>query len=118
MTSDSTTHLLTKLLDLTAERQRVLSHNLANVNTPGFRRKDIKFEQDLGAALRQGPSGLSDFQPQVEEDAHAAVRADGNSVQFDLELAEMSKNAMLYQLAMQAMQQRISLTRTAVTGRA
>src|SRR5205823_3676225 len=70
-------------------RQSALSGNLANVDTPGYLRKDVDFQGALQAALGTGADpGNVNFAAQT--DASAPVRADGNSVDIDRENAELS----------------------------
>src|SRR5204863_397644 len=65
-------------------RQGVLAGNLANIDTPGYVRKDVDFHGALSAALQAGddPSGAGFA---AADDTAAAVRADGNSVDVDAE---------------------------------
>lgn len=51
MTTDTTFQVLEKALDGSSHRHRVLANNIANVNTPGFKRTDISFQEDLRKAL-------------------------------------------------------------------
>ena len=114
---DQTSQLLLHWLDGAALRQRVLSNNLANVNTPGYTRQDVTFETALNEALKQGPQALDHFQPEVVTDHASPARLDGNNVQLETELSEMSKNALAYQTAMQLLSMKMSMERMAVTGR-
>jgi len=113
--TDPTQLLLTRLLDATALRNRVLANNVANADTPGFIRQDVPFERELAAAVRGGC--LESFAPKIEADKTAPTRADGNNISVDRELAELNKNAMMHQMAIQLMQQKLSMQRMAITGR-
>lgn len=117
MASTGSLEILQKSLDLTARRHRVLAHNLANVSTPGYRRQDLNFEAAFREAVSQGPEAVEQFEPVVTIDDSAPVRADGNSVSLDQELAEMSKNSMAFQMAMQMLNTRLSIERMAISGR-
>ncbi len=117
MSNDPSSQILSKVLDLAAARQRVLSNNLANLNTPGFTRSDLKFTEELADAVRSGPRALAQLSVGPVQDESTPVRFDGNNVQLETELAEMSKNALLYQMAVQAMNSRLSMLRMAATGR-
>jgi len=113
---DRSIQILQRMLDLTAERHRVLANNLANINTPGFKRMDLQFGNDLAAAVKEG--SLARLDVDATEDTSAPVRPDGNSVQLETELSEVSKNAMLHQMVLGVLSQRMGIMRTAVTGRA
>jgi flagellar basal-body rod protein FlgB len=112
---DVTTQALSKLVDATVQRQRVLANNLANVDTPGFIRQDLPFEENLAEAMRRGD--LSNFSPKITTDKTTPPRADGNNVQIERELAELNKNMLMHQMAIQIMQTKMTMQRSAVTGR-
>lgn len=96
------------MLDLVSQRQRALASNLANVDTPGYVRKDISFDQYLGTmnnpletelSIKLGPSGLIDEQDVGVDPAH--------------ELAEMQKMSLLYAVASRKMTSIINEMKTA-----
>src|SRR5262249_39251974 len=107
--------LLTQVLDAAALRQRVIAQNVANVNTPGYRRLAVTFEDDLGGALA-APSGGLPVRPHVVV-ADGPERVDGNTVDIDQEMNNLTKNALLYEAAAQILTSRIALMRSAITGR-
>jgi flagellar basal-body rod protein FlgB len=76
-------------------RQSALAANLANVDTPGYLRKDVDFQSALQSAMASGddPRAIS-FS--AETDAAAPVRVDGNSVDVDAESAALAENALTY----------------------
>lgn len=77
-------------------RQTLLTDNLANVNTPGYQRKDVDFHATLQAAQQTGSSMESvAFSPST--DASRTVRPDGSGIDADQESAELAKNALEYQ---------------------
>ena len=102
-----------KTLDAAWLRNDVLSHNLANVDTPRYNRKDVDFESFMRSALtedmddlivkrRHGfkmgkQSDLSSVKPLVTEDYNSmSMRIDGNNVDVDAEMAQMAKNTIKY----------------------
>ena len=97
-------------LDLIAQRQRALGSNLANVDTPGYVRRDIDFSQYLGGASsaletklaqKMGPSPMFDYEQNVEI----------NPAQ---ELTEMQKNSILYTVATRRMSNIINQMKTVI----
>src|SRR5262245_35188310 len=89
--------LLAKLLDAVALRHRAIAQNVANVNTPGYRRLDVSFEDALAQELRTHPeSQATTLKPNVIEQGGGPERADGNNVDIDAEMGRLSKNALLY----------------------
>ncbi|MCK9247729.1 MAG: flagellar basal body protein [Solirubrobacteraceae bacterium] len=72
-------------------RHELLASNLANVNTPGYQRRDVDFHAALRGAMAAGEPGAARFDPVTEA---GAVTADGNGVDVERESAELSKNAL------------------------
>lgn len=114
--TDPTAQSLTRLLDATSMRHRVLAGNLANAETPGYVRQDVAFEEALSEAVKSGD--FSGFDLKIQSDTTKPVRADGNNIQLDEELAELNKNALLHQTALQILQNRMAMERSVITGRA
>lgn len=107
--------LLAQVLDTAALRHRVIGQNVANVNTPGYRRLEVLFEESLAHALEAPGSGAA-AKPQVVV-ADGPARVDGNTVDIDREMGDLSKNALLYQTAAQILTSRLATMRVAITGR-
>jgi flagellar basal-body rod protein FlgB len=109
------------LLDAAALRHEALATNLANVETPGFKRLDLApdFARQLdNYASNPDPAALATLQPKVSEDLTArAVRPDGNNVQLDRELLEMNRNALEYEMLTQFASDSIKRLKSAITGR-
>jgi flagellar basal-body rod protein FlgB len=109
--------LLSKLLDVTEMRHRVIAQNVANVNTPGYRRQEVVFEDSLAECLKRGDAlGVKSVQPQIVEAASESARADGNTVDIDDEMGRLDKNTTLYRMLAQVLTSKISTMRSAITG--
>lgn len=113
--------LAKKLLDAAALRHEALAANLANLETPGFKRLDLApdFARQLQeVAARPDAATIADLQPKVAEDhATRAVRADGNNVQLDRELLEINRNSLEYDFLTQYASDSIRRLRSAIMGR-
>src|SRR5437868_1293528 len=97
--------VLAQLLDVAALRHRVIAQNVANVNTPGYRRRAVEFEGDLAKALATpGPTPLVKPKVVIED---GPERVDGNTVDIDREMNALAKNALLYQAAATVVQSRV-----------
>jgi flagellar basal-body rod protein FlgB len=107
--------VLSQILSASSLRHKVIAQNVANVNTPGYRRLAVTFEDDLSKAMGQ-PGGVGHVKPQVVI-ADGPERVDGNTVDIDREMNELSKNALLYQAATQILASRLSSLRAAIAGR-
>jgi flagellar basal-body rod protein FlgB len=102
-------------------RQQALSDNLANVDTPGYVRKDVDFHGALQAALAgagtpsaAAASSLDSMSFSATADTSGAMRVDGNSVDVDKESSELSQNALEYQSLEQVARSRIEILQSAM----
>ena len=108
-----------QLLDAATLRHEALAANIANVETPGYKRVDLpkEFSHEFAAHLRGG-GGAGAPAPLIAEDASAtARRKDGNNVQLDKELLAMSKNEAEYDTLAEFVSGSIKQLRLAITGR-
>ena len=110
--------LLARLMDVAALRHGVLAHNIANVNTPGFKKRRVEFEQEFQQALVRGGSGATQVQPVITESGDPPLRNDGNNVDIDKELGRLGKNAMLFRTYSTLLSRHLSLMKAAVSGQA
>ena len=118
MSAPSQIGLLTKLLDVAHVRHEVIAQNVANVNTPGYRRQDVQFEQAFAQALAANQQGTAlRLQPKVIVPEGGAQRQDGNNVDIDVEMGQLSKNSLLYKVYAQILAVQLAQMRSAVSGR-
>lgn len=109
---------LAKLIDVSTVRHRVLANNIANVNTPGFQRREVHFEETLAKQLqRDGRVNLQAVSAEVRVDKKSPSRVDGNNVDIDGEIGSMQKNALLHNTYLQIINSRVSQMRSAISGR-
>ncbi len=106
--------LLGRMINATELRQRVISNNIANVNTPNYRRLDIDFEKQLADELN-GKSG-DQASPSIVLTPGLTARADGNNVDIDREIGQLNKNAMLQQTYIQLLGSQLEQMRMAIEG--
>jgi len=119
--SDNTYELARKLMDLTALRQEAIASNIANAETPGYRRIDVSpdFASQLKAQVGAGApvAQLDSLQPSLVEDAQArTVRPDGNSVDLEHELLTMNKNSVEYGFLTEIASTNIKQLKMAISG--
>ena len=85
------------LLDTAALRQRVIAENLANAETPGYHAREVGFDDAVAKAVQSGDLHAAEgAKPHVTERA-GHPKSDGNTVNVELELGEMNRNALAYQ---------------------
>lgn len=106
--------LLGRLIRASEMRQRVISNNLANVNTPNYRRLDVDFETQLAQELQGHAFG--EAQPEIYETPGLKTKADGNNVDVDREIGQLNKNAMLSQAYIQLLGNNLAQMRLAIEG--
>jgi flagellar basal-body rod protein FlgB len=110
--------LLTRLLDVASLRHQVISQNLANVNTPGYRKLEVSFEDAFTRAMgKQGEMSALRVRPRVVEASANSQRQDGNTVDLDKEVGSLNKNSILFNTAVQMLVSRVNMMRSAITGR-
>lgn len=86
-------------------RQRAISTNIANLETPGYRRVAVEFEALLAKALDSGRGkvemrDLQDLDPEVVQPQNTTVKTNGNDVSLEMEIGEMVKNSLRHQTYM------------------
>jgi len=110
-----------KLLDAAALRQEAIASNIANAETPGYRRLDLAptFAEQLKSRMAAGESVAGDdsLRPTLSEDLNArSVRPDGNSVEIEHELLAMNKNSVEYNYLTEVVSNNIKQLKLAITG--
>ena len=112
---DTTQLGLERAISGAALRQTALASNLANANTAGYKAKDVDFHSALRSAFEAGASAEEVHRtPFAESTQTGVVRADGSSVDVDVESAKLSENAMEYQALVQVARGRIDILRSAM----
>ena len=85
-------------------RSKVTANNLANLNTPGFRRYAVRFEKHLSDALASGTKvDLDQIKAEMFRPMDTSVDSQGNDVNVDMEIGEMVKNSARYKTYMRIM---------------
>ena len=109
-------NVLQTSLDAAALRNELIANNIANVNTPDYKRKDLRFETELKNAMylsnedsvdaRVDKLDLNTLEPEVYTDySELSYRMDGNNVDIDTENAILAENQIKYEGLMTAMNQ-------------
>lgn len=118
---DPTSAALAKTLDGCATRDRVLAHNIANAETPGFTRADVSFEEAISAALSSSDNrptaqldALSRVEPTVQDDLQTPRRPDGNNVEMEREMAALAENSLQFDSTAQMLAMKLRVLRLAI----
>ena len=110
--NDKTLKALTTALNFREMRQELISSNVANANTPGFKAKKLDFEEALARALDVdgnmqmntndtrhhdvGNGGFNNLEPEVYDNPNGVVSETGNTVDVEAEMAQMAENKLMY----------------------
>ena len=118
MLFDTTQLALERAIEGAGKRHQALAANIANANTPGYRRVDVDFHGALAAAIGRGPEGRSalerlSFSPVADASA-GVTRADGSTVDIESESAKLAANALEQSAAVQVAHARIGILRAAM----
>ncbi|WP_127716588.1 flagellar basal body rod protein FlgB [Halobacteriovorax sp. HLS] len=127
---NKTIQALAASLNFRQMRQEIISSNVANAETPGYKAKKIDFESALARALDVdgkmqmnttderhfdvGNGGFNNLKPEIYDDPNGVVSDDGNTVDRDAELAKMAENKILYDASIQLLNKKIGLMKYAV----
>ena len=103
---------LSRALDLTAQRQSLVSQNIANIDTPGYHTRDLDFRQELQRAL----AGEDAAEPMVREVPGLIARPDGNNVSIDRESLLMAQNQLQFQVDVQLLRAEFNRLQLAING--
>lgn len=124
-------NMLESALGASSLRQQVISNNIANVNTPGFKKSEVTFEDRLQSAIeankklsilartheRHYPHKVNtDISPMINTITNTSLRVDGNNVDIDAEMAEMAKNNIYYNAVVQKVQHYFSNIKSCING--
>jgi len=116
--------LARKLLDASVLRQDAIATNVANAETPGFRRLDIApdFAVQLRARMESATGDfaqtVSGMRPHLAEDQTArSVRPDGNTVEIERELLAMDRNLVEHQFLSDVISNNLKQLKIAISGR-
>ena len=110
-----------KTLDAVVLRQEAIANNIANLETPGYKRIDLapSFESELERASASGdPEEISSLKPTLAVDSAAVPSSrDGNTVHLQNELMQMDENAVTHSLETQLIGGMLQRMQMAITGK-
>jgi len=113
--------ILERLVQQTGIRHGVLASNIANVDTPNYRARDVSFGQVLGSEMHMATPDPQHLQAGESASGAGEVQgedsrpwADKNNVEMDLEVAKMTENAMLMEAAVTLLTKKIQMYKNAM----
>lgn len=140
LTSNSNMDIMAKALDAYTLRNNTIASNIANADTPGYKRKEVEFESVLNKALEEAKTGSTmvanrDIKGRIanqanlksgeriidgikatvfEQDTADMYRIDGNNVDIDNEMTELVKNQLRYSTVLSQINKQFQAMRTAM----
>lgn len=106
--------ILLRLMTASTLRAKVLSENIAHQNVPGYKRKDVRFEEFLAERMGRGARSLDDVEPVIVTDYTSPASPDGNNVNIERETASMKENALLFESYAAVLQMKNELLRASI----
>lgn len=117
-------------LDSAALTQRVIANNVANVNTPGFKKSHVSFTEELKRALDEkspamitshprhfgGATDVRRVSPRVVQDRDTVMRYGRNNVDIDQEMVDLAANTILYDFSANALSSRLGILGYVIRG--
>lgn len=99
--------LLEKALNVRAFYHKILAANMANVETPGYKEKDIEFEAELDRSL----GSTRDIEVREKADAGGATAIDGNTVNMENQIVKLTENTVMFHAFVQLINKKFSMMR-------
>lgn len=110
-----------RMMDFTALRHEAVASNLANLETPNYKRVDVApvFRTELQQAIAAGETKrVRSLRPQLQVDPTATARnRDGNTVRFEEELTQFNQNVLEHSVETHMVTNALLKLRLAITGR-
>ncbi len=123
--NDKTLQAIASALKFREMRQEIISSNIANAETPGYKAKRLGFEEALARALdvdgeltmnvtdkqhhNVGGGGFNNLQPEVYDDPNGIINESGNTVNSEDEMAKMAENKIMYDALVGLMNKKLGL---------
>jgi flagellar basal-body rod protein FlgB len=96
-------------------RQKAIASNVANLETPGYRRVDVRFQELLAKALESDdPQDIKEFEPEFFNPMDTPVKPNGNDVTLEAEVGQMVENSLRHKLYVRLLNKKYQQMETAI----
>jgi flagellar basal-body rod protein FlgB len=96
-------------------RQQAIAANIANLQTPGYRRVDVRFEQLLAKAMESGNDDeIAKVEPEFFHPMDTPLQSNGNDVTLEDEVGRMVENSLRYKTYMRLLDKKYKQMETAL----
>lgn len=124
--------VLTAAVDGNSARYQSVSNNIANVNTPGYKKTTVNFEDELQNIISNSNTkvdlkktnknhigkdrqSLEEFEPTLKEHKETSTRRDGNNVNPDIEMINLAKTSITYNALIEQINRRFNKLQSVIT---
>ncbi|MBW9154954.1 flagellar basal body rod protein FlgB [Clostridium tagluense] len=124
--SENTYNLLKKSMDASALRSKVIANNVANINTKGYKKFYVTFEDTLNDSMgadtlktdnnKHMQTGSTSSDISVKRDETTSMRQDGNNVDIDLEMTNQAANTLMFNALVKQVNSKVALTSYIIGG--
>lgn len=118
-------NMVSKVLDFVWAKESVISNNLANVETPGYKSQYVTFEEAFRSRLENAvhqtdssavSKAIEEADYQIHTSEEESSRVDGNNVNADTELMELTRASLQYQYLLSSVNNDITRLNTVIKG--
>lgn len=134
LANKTNSQLLAKSVQASMLRHKTIAHNIANVTTPGFKRSEVSFEEEMQMAMGQGTrlkgrrtsskhmalgkgQDIADINAVIYKPNDPTLPSGVNNVDIDMEMAKLAENQIAYSMRMRFMKGVYNKMNHAVMGR-
>jgi flagellar basal-body rod protein FlgB len=117
MIATTLTEALGRFLDVDVARYQLVSRNMANIDTPGYRTRDLNFRAELrraAVAEENGQLTRAAYSPVARQVSGLMERPDGNNVSVEREGMLLAETQMKFNLGVQLLKQQFRLISLAI----
>lgn len=122
--SKATYNLIKKSMDVTVTSNKAIANNIANINTKGYKRYYVPFDEVLQNNIKEpvikttSSKHISNSleKTPIKRDISTSMREDGNNVDIESEMTSQAANTMMYESLVRLVNGKISATRSVIQG--
>ena len=125
LNNDKSYNLIRQGLDASSLRSKVISNNIANINTAEYKKFDVTFEESFNRSgnmevkktkEKHISNNMTEGTINIARDESTSMREDGNNVDLDLEKVEQAANTLMYNALITQANNKLNLSKYVVTG--
>jgi flagellar basal-body rod protein FlgB len=107
-----------RFIEVATDREQTIASNMANIDTPGYRTKDLNFQHEMARAASMSASGADDvtMMPIVQQVHGLLERPDGNNVNVDRESLLLAQSQLQFQMGVQLIKSHFHDLLSAING--